>query len=152
MAWAGLCGPGALASVDASGLGVDENGDSYAFEAFGGDVPHVYFRLGLPAELCEYFGLEGVSAGALVKALRAEGLDELSASLGEGAWVALAVPRMGWGWAVCLVQMVLEDVLDAATHPGVAPVLDPQHRLIEGGRRRWWLFGRSCTISASTTL
>ena len=78
-----------------------------------GDVPNFYFCLQLPAEFSRYFVLPEVRLPGLVAELRALGDYELASRLeaegGQDGYVGMAVPVMGWSWAVFLANSLLID-------------------------------------------
>ena len=130
--WVPLAGPGAFASLDPQWPA--DRPATFGFAT--GDVPNFYFCLQLPPEFSSYFVLPGVRIPQLTAELRALGdealADRLEAEGGSNGFLGMAVPVMGWSWAVFLANSLLMDLL--ATVPSGAATFDLSRLLVEGAK------------------
>ena len=108
------CSLGSLTAL--SGLDLsEENIGAHELRGLVGDVPDMFYRIGLPAGMAGFFWIEGLDAEELFHALAAEGI--AAPELVDGRipaserGVGMAVLPMGWSWAPFIAQNVLETVL-----------------------------------------
>ncbi len=121
--WVGLSGPGCLASLD---LGEMEKAGRKAHLATG-DVPDWFYRLGVPQELVEWFGWEGVTSLELKVLLTAQNWKGDMPDPKKGNLLGMGVLIMGWSWAVFFAQSALESIV-----LGLAPELRKERQLVQG--------------------
>ena len=125
--WTGLASPSSLASIDLSHL----QGD-WEIVVASGDLPNYYYTLEIPVWASEYFCLPLITAIELKNELARQGQHQAAEELGSDELVALAVPPMGWSWAVFLAESVLDDLVEDPKNPSSA-LWRRDKRIIEAG-------------------
>jgi len=97
-----------------------------------GDLPNYYYTIELPEWISEWFCLPLVKTEELKAHLISQGDQEAANHLGSEEHLGVAVPLMGWNWAVFLAELVLGDMVTAKANPS-GEMWDSKWRLIEGG-------------------
>ena len=103
--WFGLGGVASLSQIDVS---EEITSRDYCLRYATGDVPNSYWALGLPEEIAPHFCFRNICFADRRRCWNEESLP----LEGEGDYVALSVPAMGFSSAVFLAQTTMEDIFD----------------------------------------